>query len=128
VPRTVILLLLLAATLAHVGAGAQQPPARIRFARGSSSAEVSGSIVRGEVHRYLLDARAGQRMEVRVRSAEGNAVFQLHPPRGGGALPGAAEGEDARRWSGALPASGDYLLVVASTRGNASYRLQVSIR
>jgi hypothetical protein len=32
------------------------------------------------------------------------------------------------KWSGELPASGDYGIVVTPTRGNATYRLKVQIR
>jgi hypothetical protein len=123
---SVLLPLLLALVL---GAGAVQEQARrIRFARGSTSATVEGAVVRGERQVYLLGARAGQRMEVRVVSPERNTVFQLYAPGRGGALPGAGEADDATTWSGTLPRGGDYRLVVGGTRGNASYTLHVSIR
>jgi hypothetical protein len=119
---------LIVLALAVEASGAQQESAPIRFAKGSHSAEVRGSLLRGEVRRYSLNARAGQRMHVRIGSVEKNAVFQLYRPRSGAALPGAEEGKDAQSWSGALPVDGTYLLVVGSTRGNASYTLLVSIR
>jgi hypothetical protein len=106
-------------------AGDGQP---IRFAPGASSAEVSGTVLRGEVARYTLNARQGQTMHLGITALEDNAVFQLYPPgSGAAALPGAAEGEDATRWSGRLPRSGDYRIVVGATRGNASYRLSIRI-
>lgn len=113
--------------LALGAADARQAPQRIRFARGSSSAMVRGAVVRGERAVYLVRARAGQRMRVRVASPEDNAIFQLYAPGGGGALPGAGEAADARAWSGVLPRSGDYRVVVGGTRGNASYTLRVAI-
>lgn len=125
IPRPALLPLLLVLTL---GAAAQDAPRRIRFARGGSSATVEGAVVRGERAVYLLRARAGQQMRVRVASPENNAVFQLHSPGGGGTLPGAGETDDATTWSGALPRSGDYRIVVGGTRGNASYSLHVAIR
>jgi hypothetical protein len=123
-----LVVLSLAGILAVSGRSEQEPPRAIRFARGSHSAEVQGSVVRGEVRRYSLGARAGQRMQIRLSSIERNAVFQLYRPGGGQAMPGAGEGQDARSWSGALPVNGSYLVVVGSTRGNASYTLRVSIR
>lgn len=106
-------------------AGDGQP---IRFARGANSAEVSGAVVRGEVARYTVNARQGQTLHLGITALEDNAVFQLYPPgRDAAALPGAAEGEDAIRWSGRLPRSGDYRIVVGATRGNATYRLSVRI-
>ena len=106
--------------------GHTQDSRRIRFARGATSATVEGAVVRGERARYRLGARAGQRLRVFIRAAEGNAVFQLLAP-GGRPLPGAGEMDDARRWSGVLPATGDYTVVVGGTRGNAAYRLTVAI-
>ena len=125
IPRPALLPLLLALTL---GSTAQDTPRRIRFARGSSSAAVEGAVVRGERAVYLVGARAGQQMRVRVTSPEENAVFQLHAPGRGGMLRGAGETDDATAWSGALPSTGDYRIVVGGTRGNAEYRLTVSIR
>ena len=112
----------------------------IRFAHGASSAEVEGAVIRGERALYSFKARAGQHASLRISALEDNAVFQLYAPGAkpemrdfvleirGNALPGADEGEDAVRWEGALPASGAYLLVVGPTRGNAEYRLTVTIR
>ena len=124
IARPALLPLLLA--LALGAADTAQAPQRIRFARGSSSAVVRGAVARGERAVYLVGARAGQRMRVRVASPEKNAVFQLYAP-GGGALPGAGETDDATAWSGDLPRSGDYRIVVGGTRGNASYALHVGI-
>ena len=115
-------------------------PAPIRFAPGASSAQVQGAVVRGERALYTLEARAGQRLTLRIAASEGNAAFQLYAPGArpqtrdfgvgieGQALSGASEGEDARRWMGTLPQTGAYLLVVGPTRGNATYRLTVAIR
>ena len=127
-------------------AGAQEParPDRVvepvRFARGASSAELRGAVVRGERAFYSIGARGGQRMWLRIAAPERNAVFQVYAPGAkietidsvpevaGEALPGAGEGADARRWTGVLPRSGVYLLAVGATRGNATYRLTVAIR
>jgi hypothetical protein len=100
---------------------------RIRFPKGSTSTEIQGAVIRGETDRYLLGARAGQTLTVRITSEEDNAVFQLYRPGGRTALPGAAEEEDATRWNGKLPDSGDYVLVVGGTRGNAGYKLAIKI-
>lgn len=112
----------------------------IRFARGASDAEVRGAVIRGERALYSLQARGGQRISLRIAAPERNAVFQVYAPGAvpeakdailevaGEALPGAGEGDDTTRWAGVLPRTGAYLVVVGSTRGNANYRLTVSIR
>lgn len=110
---------------AQVQAGVNQ---EIRFARGASSATLEGGVIRGERDVYTLVARKGQRMTVTVTSVEDNAVFQIYPPGSEEGLSGAADGEDAKRWSGALPASGRYRIVVGGTRGNCTYTLKVGIK
>lgn len=119
------------------GAEAIEP---IRFARGASSAEVQGAVIRGERALYSVEARAGQRLSLRIAAVEDNAAFQLYAPGAqperrdsvleiaGTALPGAAEGDDATEWTGILQQSGAHLLVVGPTRGNATYQLTVTIR
>lgn len=111
----------------------------IRFAPHSTSAVVHGAVARGEIACWSLAAVAGQHASLVIVSVEGNAVFQFYRPGwrleraadevtvDGHAYPGAAEGDDARAWSGRLTASGDGLVVVGSIRGGASYRLRVSV-
>lgn len=137
------LALLLAIPTAALAQAKPEAPAiqPIRFARGTSSAVVSDAVVRGDRAIYSLDVAKGQEMTVAITAEEDNAVFQIYrpgarvlPPRdgvtdiAGRTLPGAAEGEDARRWNGILPDAGRYLIVVGGTRGNASFRLTVGVK
>ena len=113
---------------------------QIRFARGATSATVENSVIRGDRDIYRIEANAGQTMRVRVTAAEANAAFQIYRPgaryrRGsdgyevtGVTLPGVGETDDATQWSGTLPATGAYLIVVGPTARNATYRMTVSIR
>jgi hypothetical protein len=98
----------------------------VRFERGSTSATLSGSVVRGDRDVYELGASAGQVMEVGVTALEDNAAFVIKAP-GGRSLPGAAETDGAAIWRGELPASGTYRIEVGGTRGNAEYTLRVVI-
>jgi hypothetical protein len=106
---------------------AQGVKQKLRFARGASSATVKGAVVRGDRDRYYLAANKGQTMSVKITSEEDNAVFQVYLPGEQEALPGAGDGDDAKDWSGELPADAEYVIVVGGTRGNASYTLKVSI-
>ena len=107
----------------------------IQFARGASSAVVSGAAERGGRALYGFTARAGQRMILSVSAVENNAVFQVYRPGfaiaaddiAGATLPGAGVDDDAAKWSGKLPVSGRYLIVVGPTRGNATYKLKLTI-
>jgi hypothetical protein len=124
------------------GAEAACPPARpVSFTAGASEITLSGGIPRGEHDCYTLSARHGQILTVEQPDApDTNIVFQIYQPPwrivgspeqmavGGMTLPGTAEGEDARRFSGMLPADGNYLLVVGTSRGSGEYRLRVEIR
>jgi LysM repeat protein len=101
-------------------------PQRIQFAPGTTSATVAGSVIRGERMRYILGARAGQTMLVNISAVENNAVFTITRPDGS-ALSGAAEGQDARSWTGTLPLNGDYVISVGPTRGNATFNLAITI-
>ena len=101
----------------------------LRFKRGTSSGVVTGGVARGERDIITFGARAGQQMSVSIRSLENNAVFQIYAgPVGGRVLAGAGEMDDATRWSGQLPVSARYNIVIGATRGGTEYELLVSIR
>ena len=100
---------------------------RVRFAAGTSSATIRGAVIRGDRDRYIVGAKRGQQMTVKITSEEDNAVFQIYFAGEQEALEGAGESDDATNWTGELPADNDYVIVVGGTRGNASYKLTVSI-
>ncbi|MFB2922202.1 hypothetical protein [Aerosakkonema funiforme] len=95
---------------------------RLQFARGSNSTIVKDAVVRGTTDTYLLGARAGQTMTVSVSSMEANVVFDVVAPNRTKLT------EEETRFSGELPATGDYQVVIGTTGRNGSYTLQVSIK
>jgi hypothetical protein len=100
---------------------------RIQFAPGKSSATVQNAVVRGDRDVYLLGAQKGQTMTVTISAVEQNAAFDIVTPPD-------AQGkrrtlkQEATTWKGTLPATGDYQVVVGGTRGNATYKLTVTIK
>jgi len=100
---------------------------RVRFPRGGTTATLKNSVVRGTVDRYTIGARSGQKMTVRITSLEDNAIFVIYQPDGE-ILEGTGEGPNEMNWNGALPRSGDYVIEVGGTRGNATYKLKVTVR
>jgi hypothetical protein len=100
---------------------------RVRFARGRTTATLKNSVVRGTRDRYIVGAREGQQMTVRITSVERNAVFIIHPPSNR-TLESVGEMPESTEWSGKLLESGDYVVEVGGTRGNATYTLKVSVR
>jgi hypothetical protein len=95
---------------------------RIRFARGRTSAVLTGSTDSSD--QYLLGARAGQTMLVHLTSKGNNAAIDVLDSDGN-AVEGTAKSDD---WSGVLPKNGDYKIIVRATRGTAAYTLEVTIR
>ena len=104
----------------------------LKFSAGASSATVSGALVRGDEDQWTVGARKGQQLTASVSALEQNAVITIYKPGwkkdADGHPTGATVKVEATRWSGALPASGDYLISVDGTRGNASYKLTVAIK
>ncbi len=94
---------------------------RIQFAPNAVSAVVEGGVVRGTRNIYLLRARRGQTMKLNITSLEQNAVFDIQAPNGKFLQ------EEATSWRGELPVTGDYSVIVGGIRGNASYKLDVTI-
>ncbi|HAS39692.1 MAG TPA: hypothetical protein DCS93_04405 [Microscillaceae bacterium] len=120
-----LLLLAITSTIAY---GQTNRTKVVKFKRGTSGATYKDAVIRGETMTYVLGARKGQTMEVKISALENNAVFQIKDKRTGKYLSGAAEGEDARKWKGKLPSSGDYQIVVGGTRGNASFTISFEIK
>ena len=100
---------------------------RIKFAKGKTTATVSGAVVRGDRDTYIVGAKEGQMMNVKITSPEKNAVFQIKDANGE-YLQDAGEEDDATALTSDLPWTGDYEIIVGGTRGNASYKLTVSIK
>ena len=100
---------------------------RLKFAKGRSATTVSGAVIRGDQDTYIIGARKGQTMRVKITSLEKNAVFDVKDANGN-YLQDAGESDDATNWTGDLPSTGDYEITVSGTRGNATYKLTVSIK
>lgn len=100
---------------------------RVRFKAGESSTTIKDSVLNGTRDIYLLGAQKGQKMVLKIASLEDNAVFDVAaPPNKAGQR--RMLRQKAVAWTGNLPESGEYQVIVGPTRGNASYRLQVSIK
>jgi hypothetical protein len=94
---------------------------RIKFAPGKNSAVVEDAVVRGTRDIYLVGAKKRQKMTINITSLEDNGVFEIKAPNG------RLLAQEATTWSGVLPATGDYQIIVGGTRGNAAYKIKVTI-
>lgn len=96
---------------------------RINFPPGQTSTEVQGSLRRGTSHDYLVRARRGQGMAVRI-ICQGEMGFQIVTPSGQYLSDFTVE------WTGRLPQTGDYRINVLpdpTTNRSLRYTLEVII-
>ncbi|WP_299452409.1 hypothetical protein [uncultured Microscilla sp.] len=99
----------------------------VQFKKGTQGASYQDAVIRGERMVYVLGARKGQTMIVKVWAKEKNVVFQIRHRKTKKYLPDTEPGKGARTWTGALPYSGNYEVIVGGTRGNASYNISFTI-
>jgi hypothetical protein len=100
-------------------------PERIRFAPGAVSAQVTGYLPSASSKVYVLSARAGQVMTVDSWTSSGPFRFTV-TEENGAALGG---GDQGQRWSGTLPRTQDYRIVLQSPNdaSPANYGLSITI-
>lgn len=100
---------------------------QIRFARGKSSAVVRGRVTRADRDQYLLRARAGQWMTVRLDSADSQMGFDVFVTTGLEALPVTEADALQREWTGRLPAGDEYYINVLTPGAGGAYSFEVRI-
>lgn len=98
----------------------------IRFAAGASSGQVDDGVIRGERDLYTLDAGAGQQFSGELSAFEQNASLLMRSPSGDVVLDTETLANTAG-FSIQLPETGLYELCIGSTRGNATYTLDLTI-
>lgn len=94
---------------------------RIQFKKGTHSAEIKGGVARGTVNTYLIKAKPGQKMNIKIQSPEKNAIFNIINSKTKTIV------KESKSWSGELSQTGDYEIAVGTERGGASYTISVSI-
>lgn len=123
------LILILIASAAALAQGGKAEPNRIEFKRGTTSTTINGTVRGDEEAEYVLAAKKGQRLIIKLTSAPvKSSVFQLL-------------GEDNDTlgleydanfdYSGVLPKTGDYFITVArptKAKGTSRYKLAVTVR
>jgi hypothetical protein len=108
-----------------------QTKQRVRFAKGASSATVSGTVRGYEYRDYIVGARAGQTISVKLNSRNTFTVLAIFTPDGDD-LEGAMQTRD---FNGELPVNGDYVIRVGMMRAEArrknsisNFRVRISVR
>lgn len=109
--------------------GGKAEPQRIEFKRGTNSTTVNGSVRNDEEYEFVLAAKKGQRLTIKITSTPvKSSVFEIvgenHDTLG-------LEYDANFDYSGVLPKDGDYFITVArptTTKGTSRFRLTVTIR
>lgn len=95
---------------------------RVTFAPGKTGTTVTGQLVPNQIQRYLLQAKRGQTLDVKV--LQGNAGISAIAPNGQRLSGGSAT--STKSWQGRLPQEGDYTLeVTANAAGSYAIALEV---
>ena len=109
---------------------AQGVPQRVRFQSGHSSATMKGRIVGFDTKDYVVGAKAGQAMAVRLSSTNPPTYFVIYSINGR-----ATDMNETTEWSENLSESGDYVIRVFMMRSAArrkgaaaNFTLSISIR
>ena len=117
------------ATTAIAQHGGKAEPNRIEFKRGTTSTTVSGVVHGDEEAEYVLSAKKGQRLIIKLTSVPvKSSCFDLKGPDQADV---GLEYDCNWDYSKPLPATGDYFISVARTsqgKGTSRYRLIVTVR
>jgi hypothetical protein len=94
---------------------------QIKFARGRTTTVIKDTVKLCTSHEYHLRARQGQTMSIHLATGK-RTSFTLQSPSGT-----IEDADGVKDWSGELPETGDYVIIVA-TDATAAYTLEVTIR
>jgi hypothetical protein len=109
--------------------GGKAEPKRIEFKRGTSTTTVVDKIKDDQEAEYVIAARKGQRLTIKLTSTPyRSAVFDLKAP---GDADLGLEYDANYNFNKILPATGDYLIIVdrpTDAEGTANYKMVISIK
>jgi hypothetical protein len=111
-------------TIVHQGTGESKPAyRRVQFKRGMSSATVQGKVSIALPDTYLVGARAGQVMTVQLAARSKAVRFVVMSPTTMSLV-----ADNARSWTGTLPETGDYHIIVDADEQGGTYSMTISIK
>jgi hypothetical protein len=111
------------ATILDVETGETKPAQRrVQFKPGTASTTVQGKVTRALSETYLVGARAGQTMTVRLTGPNKSLNFFVSSPKTTTLI-----ADNTRNWTGTLPETGDYTIIVQAD-ARASYTMTITIK
>ncbi|NEQ47441.1 MAG: protein kinase [Leptolyngbya sp. SIOISBB] len=100
----------------------------IRFASGEFSQSLRDRLGPGEGRIYVLNLSEGQLLRLNLQAQPGTTRLSLYVPSPNDAVPFLLEDASERTWSGTLPQSGYYEIVVVNLQSSAlNYALDVGV-
>ena len=109
--------------MVHMGTGESKPAyRRIQFRRGASSATIQGKVSVGLSDTYLVGARAGQVMTVQLTGPR-KVRFMVMTSRTTEML-----ADNTTSWTGTLPETGDYHILVDTDGEGRTYSMTITIK
>jgi hypothetical protein len=109
--------------IVNLRTGESKPASRrVQFSRGASSTTVQGRVSLELSDTWVIGARAGQVMTVQLTSP-GKVRFMLMTSRTTESL-----ADNTRSWTGTLPETGDYILLVDTDAKAATYSMTITIK
>jgi hypothetical protein len=96
---------------------------RVQFKRGKSSTTVQGKASIAMPDTYLVGARAGQVMTVALTAPRRSVRFLVMSPTTQSLV-----ADNSRSWTGTLPETGDYTILVDADADGGSYSMTISIK
>lgn len=111
--------------IVHQETGETKPAhRRVQFKRGASSTTLTGKVSVAMDDTYLIGAREGQVMSIQLTAPNKSVRFLLMSPTTRSLV-----ADNSRSWSGPLPETGDYVIIVDSdTDRGATYSMTISIK
>lgn len=110
--------------LVHLETGESKPATRrLQFKRGTSEATVTGKVSIALPDTYLVGARAGQTMTVKLTAPRKAVRFMVMSPSTRSLV-----ADNARDWTGTLDETGDYTIIIDSDDRNSTYTMTVTIK
>jgi len=125
-------LLFLLSVVGTASADPDRRSERVHFAKGATSTVVKGQVKGDHYIDYRVRAGAGQTLSVEMKTGNASSYFNILPP-GSGDVAMFIGSTSGNRFSGVLPADGDYSIRVYLMRNaarrneSASYTLTVGV-
>jgi hypothetical protein len=112
------------ARLVEMQTGRSKPAyRRVQFKRGTSSTTLQGRASMTLPDTYVVGARAGQTITVTLTAPRSSVTFMLMTARTTDSL-----ANDTRSWTGTLPETGDYIIVVDGDEKGGMYSMTITIK